>query len=107
MTITNSASGNAGPNPALASIVPVSGGMRLRWDEITTRPYQIQFRDDLATGMWQTFSGTIVSDANGILEFTDFVQPMPARRFYRTILAPQRTCRVLKTVAVASAPSGS
>lgn len=75
------------PTPNLASISLEAGGTRLRWRELTTRSYRVEFSDTL-TGGWIALPGAVSSDANGVIEYFDSTLPAPPRRFFRTVLVP-------------------
>jgi hypothetical protein len=76
------------PTPGFLSAVREAGGTRLRWREISSRQFRVQYSPSLVAASWQTFAGTVSADANGVIQFLDPIQPQPSRRFYRVVPGP-------------------
>jgi len=80
-------SGNA-PEPPLAftsTLLLTVGGqpsISLKWSSVIGRVYQVQYRDDVATGGWQAATGEIVATATNV---TVVLSRNTARRFYRLL----------------------
>ncbi len=64
-----------------------SAGVRIRWQGIPGRAYQIQSNGTL-TGAWQTLAGTTTASQGGVIDYLDSAPSLPARCFYRTVLVP-------------------
>lgn len=62
-------------------------GTRLRWRGTPGQTYTIESADTLL-GPWTPFSGNVIANGAGELEFVDATTPAPARRFYRNVSMP-------------------
>jgi hypothetical protein len=81
-----SASGQAIPGPVAVSFETTATNIILSWTSSTGQAYQLEYRDDLASGTWQLL-GTPLTGTGAILSITnDFSQA--SQRFYRLRLVP-------------------
>lgn len=74
-------------SPTLSSVQRELGGTRVRWFELTTRNFRVEYSDTL-TGTWTPFPAPVTSNSSGLLEFFDATLPAPTRRFYRAVSQP-------------------
>ncbi len=75
------------PSPNRVSITLTSTGKLLRFTGVPGQAYFFQ-QTTAVPGSWTTLSPRLVADASGSIEYEDLLNPAPARRFYRTELAP-------------------
>ena len=68
--------------PVVLSIVHETGGTRVRWQDFSGGLFSIQYSDTLSS--WRLVPGEFRA-TNSVIEFFDFTQPIPPRRFYRPV----------------------
>ncbi len=76
----------AGTSPALVSVTPDPGGLRVRGRGLAGVPNAVQWSDNLVS--WQALPGAVAPAARGVGEVVDAAPKPPARRFYRFASAP-------------------
>ena len=76
-----------GSTTQLISVVPETGGTRVRWQATAGQASRVQYSTGL-TGAWQNFTGTVTASPGGVAEYLDTTTPRPAKRFYRLVTPP-------------------
>ena len=77
---------NAASSFRVAMALDGAGHMTLTWPTLAGRNYRVDFKDDLASGAWQTL--TTISATAASTTFSDPTLPKPPQRFYRIIPLP-------------------
>jgi hypothetical protein len=68
--------------------ITISGSARIvRFAGIPGQSYIIQWADSIP-GTWSNLSAPIVANSVGVVQYSDTTSPMPATRFYRTMVSP-------------------
>ena len=84
--------GNAHIDTVALERLPVLSPIRvseveIRWETVTTKAYQVQYRSNLTTNLWTDWG--VLIDGNGTTNCVKDVVPSgEPRRFYRVVTGP-------------------
>jgi Tol biopolymer transport system component len=77
---------NTGSVLRALTVTPLSGtAVRVYWNAVAGRTYQVQYKDDLAAG-WTTLPGQVTATFTTASKLDSGGAPLPAQRFYRVVL---------------------